>query len=196
MGARRKAGVMADDALPAEAAELLSYWFDELDEEAWWRPPEHVDAEIRRRFLRLYETIVRDGVPRDWIVQPGGRLAAIIALDQLPRNLHRGDARAFASDDLALALAKRAIETGDEEMLDERQRIFLYVPFQHSEDKAMQDRSLELYRELGIESCIQFAKSHKEVIDRFGRFSHRNVVLGRETNSEEAEFLKGEALFW
>ena len=185
---------MADDTLPAEAAELLSYWFDELDEGAWWRPPEHVDAEIRRHFLRLYETIVREGVPRDWLVQPRGRLAVIIALDQLPRNLHRGDARAFASDDLALALADRAVAAGDGDVLDDQERIFLYLPFQHSEDKAMQVRSLELYNELGIESYINFAKSHKEVIDRFGRFSHRNAALGRETNPEEVEFLKGEAL--
>ena len=187
---------MAERELALAAQMLLTYWFDELDEESWWEPAPAVDAEIRRLFFGLYEDIVRNGVPIDWLSTPQGRLASIIALDQLPRNLHRGDAKAFASDDLALALAKRAIEAGDEKALDQRERIFLYVPFQHAEDQAMQVRSLELYSALGIESCLSFAQMHKDVIERFGRFPHRNAALGRETTPEEAEFLKGEALFW
>jgi len=187
---------MTEGTLPEEAAALIGYWFGEIDEEAWWGPPPEVDTEIRRRFLPLYERIVREGVPRAWLVLPKGRLAAIVALDQLPRNLHRGDARAFASDDLALALAKRAIGLGDEDRLDERERIFLYVPFQHSEKAADQDRSVALYTALGDELCLAFAKMHRDVIASFGRFPHRNAALGRETTAEEAEFLKGEALFW
>ena len=187
---------MAECELAPAAQMLLTYWFDELDEETWWKPPPAVDAEIRRLFFGLYEDIVRNGVPIDWLTTPRGRLAAIITLDQLPRNLHRGDAKAFASDDLALALAKRAVAAGDETALTERERIFLYVPFQHAEDREEQNRSLELYTGLGIESCLDFAKMHKDVIDRFGRFPHRNAILGRGTTPEEAKFLEGEALFW
>jgi uncharacterized protein (DUF924 family) len=184
------------DELPAEAAALIDYWFSVLDEETWWRPTPAIDSDIHKRFFHLYEHIVRDGLPRGWLASPKGRLAAIIALDQLPRNLHRGDARAFASDDLALALAKRAIEAGDEKALDKRQRIFLYLPFEHCEDAGAQARSVELYAALGDEQCLEFAKMHQDVIERFGRFPHRNEPLGRETTPEEADFLKGEALFW
>lgn len=139
---------------------------------------------------------MRDGLPKAWLVSAKGRLAAIIALDQLPRNLHREDARAFASDDLALALAKRAIQAGDESALDGRERIFLYVPFEHCEDADAQARSVELYAALGDEKCLEFAKLHQKIIERFGRFPHRNAILGRETTAGEADFLKGEALFW
>jgi len=183
-------------ALPAEAEGLLDYWFGVLDEESWWRPTPAIDGEIHRRFFDLYEGIVRDGLPRGWLASPRGRLAAIIALDQLPRNLHRDDARAFASDDLALALARRAIEAGDEAALDARERIFLYVPFEHCEDAGAQVQSVELYTALGDEKCIEFATMHQQIIERFGRFPHRNAALGRETTAEEADFLKGEALFW
>ncbi len=189
---------MAEHAhqLPAEAAALVDYWFNVLDEETWWQSTPAIDTEIHQRFFHLYERIVRDGLPREWLASPKGRLAAIIALDQLPRNLHRGDARAFASDDLALALAKRAIEAGDETTLSKRERIFLYLPFEHCEDASAQARSVELYGALGDEQCLEFARMHQDVIVRFGRFPHRNEPLGRETTSEEADFLKGEALFW
>lgn len=187
---------MAEHELAPAAQMLLTYWFDELDDEAWWKPSSAVDAEIRKLFYGLYEDVVRNGVPLDWLTTPTGRLAAIIVLDQLPRNLHRGDARAFASDDLALAIAKRSIESGDEAGLDERQRIFLYMPFQHSEDKAVQVRSVELFAAMGNEKNSRFAQSHKDVIDRFGRFPHRNKVLGRVSTPEEIEFLENEAPAW
>ena len=185
---------MAD--LPAEAAGLLDYWFGALDEDTWWKSTPAIDSEIHKRFFSLYETIVREGMPRGWLASPRGRLAAIIALDQLPRNLHRDDARAFASDDLALALASRSIEAGDGGALNERERIFLYVPLEHCEDVRIQARSVELYTALGNEKCLEFAKLHQDIIERFGRFPHRNAALGRETTAEEADFLIGEALFW
>jgi uncharacterized protein (DUF924 family) len=176
------------DDLPEQARDLLTFWFEELTPEQWFRKDAAVDAAVRQRFGELYERLARNG-GEAWAASPEGALAAVIGLDQLPRNLFRGEPRAFASDGAALALAERAIARGLDQSLAPRQRMMLYMPFQHSEDPAVQARSEALFADVGDPQALAFARRHREVIARFGRFPHRNAILGRVSTPEEREFL-------
>ena len=173
---------------PSRIDEVLAFWFEELTPDDWFGGGEEVDARIRERFLALHETL-RDEVPASWRTTARGMLAAVIALDQFPRNVYRGDPRAFAADPTALALAEEAVERGLDRAMSIDERKFLYLPFEHSEDPAVQARSVELFASLDDEDTLGYALRHKEIIDRFGRFPHRNEVLGRESTPEELEFL-------
>jgi uncharacterized protein (DUF924 family) len=168
--------------------EIIKFWFG-LDPKQWYRRDEKLDAEITARFGDSYAAL-KGGVPESWLQSPQGFLAAVIVLDQFPRNMFRGSARAFATDGAALALAKRAIEEGIDAKLPPVQRAFLYMPFQHAEDEGDQARSVALFTALGNPDNLDFAQRHTAVIDRFGRFPHRNETLGRESTPEEREFLK------
>ena len=168
-------------------AQVLGYWFDELQPAAWFTKDERVDAAIRERFGALHEQVARVG-PED-LTTPLEHVAAVIALDQFPRNMFRGSPRAFATDALALSISEHAIAAGFDTQLTQRQRWFLYMPFQHSEDRAVQARSIELFTQLGDRENLGYAQRHKEIIDRFGRFPHRNEVLGRESTAQEREFI-------
>ena len=183
--------------LPGEAQDVLAFWFEEIDQEQWYltAPLDEVDGVIRGRFLNLYLALA-ERVPKDWLATPRGTLAAIIVLDQFPRNLFRGDARAYACDPTALELAKRAIDRGFDQQVSPRERIFFCIPFQHSERADDQARSVELTTALGDEKTLHYADLHRRVIGRFGRFPHRNPILGREPTAEEEEFLKQPGLFW
>lgn len=183
------------EELPEDAARVLEFWFDELTPEQWWTRDEGVDAKIKEQFAVLYESLA-DDVPDSWLDQPEGRLAAVIVLDQFPRNLFRDDTRAYATDGKALRLASDTIDKGWDQKIPPQRRAFLYMPFQHSEDRGDQARSVALFKSLGNEDNLDFAIKHKEIIDRFGRFPHRNEVLGRPSTPEERDFLKGPALFW
>jgi uncharacterized protein (DUF924 family) len=169
--------------------EVVAFWFEELKPEDWFKADAARDADIAARFGEVYERL-RNGVPESWLGVPRGWLAAIIVLDQFPRNLFRGTARAFATDQAALDLAKRAIAEGVDLQLTPAQRSFVYMPFQHSEDKADQARSIELFTALGNPLNLDFAIRHKDIIDRFGRFPHRNAILGRKSTEEETAFLR------
>jgi uncharacterized protein (DUF924 family) len=169
--------------------DIVGFWFEELTPKDWYRKDAALDAEIARRFGRVFEEISAK-VPPAWLATPDGFLAAILVLDQFPRNLFRGDPRAFATDEAALDLAKRAIAEGIDLKLPPEQRAFVYMPFQHSEQKADQTRSSELFAALGNPLNLDFAIRHKAIIDRFGRFPHRNEILGRASTDEEAAFLK------
>jgi uncharacterized protein (DUF924 family) len=169
------------------AAQVLHYWFDELQPDAWFRKDERVDVAIRTRFGELYEQLAQ--IPPEQLATPLESIAAVIALDQFPRNLFRGSPRAFATDALALSIAQQAIAAGFDEQLTPQQRLFLYMPFQHAEDRAVQARSIGLFTRLGLGENLDYAYKHKEIIDRFGRFPHRNEVLGRESTTEEREFV-------
>ncbi len=169
--------------------EIIRFWFEELSPQHWFKRDDAVDAQIRQRFLPLYEDLQTRaaGAP------PGNArdaLATVIVLDQFPRNLFRGSARAFATDTLALSIAQRAIENGWDRELSAQQRAFLYMPFQHAEDRAVQGRSVELFAAVGIEQSLDYARQHQEIIERFGRFPHRNAALGRDSTPEEIEFMK------
>jgi uncharacterized protein (DUF924 family) len=175
--------------LTEDAADVLAFWFDELKPDQRFARDAGVDATIRERFGDLHARLSRH-VPEAWIANPQALLAAIIVLDQFSRNLYRDDPRAFANDAVALNLAWLALKRGDDAPMDAAARQFLYMPFMHSEDADDQDRCVDLMQETGNAEAVDFAKRHKAIIDRFGRFPHRNEALGRETTTEEAAFLK------
>jgi uncharacterized protein (DUF924 family) len=169
--------------------EVLDFWFSELPREAWFRKDADVDRTIRDRFLPVYETLSAR-TPDELATSADKALAAVIVLDQFPRNMFRDTAKAFATDALALAIAKRAIERGLDQELARERRIFLYLPFEHSEELADQLRCIALTEALGDEEYARYAKLHHDVIARFGRFPHRNAILGRPSTPEEEAFLQ------
>ncbi len=150
---------------------------------------EAFDAEIRRKFSPFYEA-VRSGLHTDWAHAPRSLLALVIVLDQFPRNMFRGAATAFGSDALALELAELAIAKGFDVLLAPDEKHFLYLPLMHSESLEVQEQGVALYGPLGKPEVLDFAIQHRDIIARFGRFPHRNAVLGRENTAEETEFLK------
>ncbi|MGZ5849054.1 MAG: DUF924 family protein [Methyloceanibacter sp.] len=169
--------------------EVIAFWFDELGHRDWFRKDVKLDATIKERFGALYDEL-KLGVPAAWLSEPHGVLASVLVLDQLPRNMFRGGEHSFATDAAALAIAKRAIAEGVDAKLPATKRWFLYLPFQHAENSADQARSVELFTALGNPGALDYALRHRAVIDRFGRFPHRNAVLGRLSTEEEEAFLK------
>jgi len=175
--------------------EVLDFWFGApgsrergRPRKAWFRKSEPFDAEIRRRFLITWERAARGECER-WQATPFASLALVVTLDQFPRNMFRGTARAFASDFLALAAARETIARRFDRLLSPVERSFVYLPFLHAEDLAAQRRALSLFHELDPED-MRNAERHYEIIARFGRFPHRNAILGRQSTAEEAGFLK------
>lgn len=167
--------------------DVLAFWFrgDEMRKE-WFQKNPAFDEEIRSRFLPLWER-ARDGGLESWAATADSWLAYLIVCDQFPRNMFRGDARAFATDDRALAAARRGIDQGWHRDLSPARQAFAYLPFEHSESLADQERALELFS--GHENH-EWAVKHWEIVRRFGRFPHRNAALGRASTPEEVEFLK------
>lgn len=176
----------------AWAGEILEHWFG-LAPQRWWKVDPDLDEEIRARFLDLWEE-QRQRPAEDFLGSPEEALAAVILFDQLPRNMFRGHADSFATDHLALAIAKAAIARGYDEGLPRERRGFLYMPFQHSEDGEDQLQSLLLFTELGDEEQLRYARLHHGVIERFGRFPHRNAILGRQPRPDE--IAAGEVVPW
>ncbi len=175
-------------AATGDIEEIINFWFNELAPDQWYVRDEDVDRHITQRFAAVYERLAKR-VPSGWLNTANGCLAAVIVLDQFPRNLFRDEARAFATDQKAWSISNDAIERGLDEDLPAAQRTFLYMPWQHSEDAAVQRQSVELFNRLGDAGSLDFACRHQVVIDRFGRFPHRNKVLGRFSTAEEEEFL-------
>ena len=184
----------------ADYQEVLDFWFGPAGSSefgrsraVWFKKSDAFDEEIRARFLDLHE-LAAGGRIESWTDAPHSLLALIVVLDQFPRNLFRGTRRAFATDAQALAAAESAVARGFDRSLAPVQRWFVYLPFEHAEDLAMQHRSLELFEDLrgdpGSAGTIDYARRHFEIIARFGRFPHRNAILGRISTSEEIEFLK------
>lgn len=178
--------------------EILNFWFgveagEEGYREAWFRRDENFDHEIRERFAGDYEKAAA-GELGGWMESPRGCLALILLLDQFPRNLFRDDPRAYATDGRAREVADHAVTTGLDRGLGPFERIFVYLPFEHSENVEDQRRSVELFLALDSEfempEILDYAVRHREVIERFGRFPHRNEVLGRASTAEEKAFLK------
>jgi uncharacterized protein (DUF924 family) len=163
--------------------EVLAFWFG-LDPEQWWKADTELDLACRTRFETLWEE-QRSRPADDFLGSAEEALAAIILFDQLPRNMFRGLADQFATDHLALAIAKAAVERGYDEALEQPRRGFFYMPFQHSEDLDDQRRSLALFGALGDAELLHYARLHHDVIERFGRFPHRNAILGRAPRPDE-----------
>jgi uncharacterized protein (DUF924 family) len=162
---------------------VLDYWFS-LAPEQWWRADDARDADIRERFEALW-TEQKERTADSFLHVPDDALAAVILFDQFPRNMYRGHARSYATDHLALAIAKGAVERGYDDALTKDERTFLYMPFQHSENSEDQQRSLGLFAALDDPELFRFARLHHDIIGRFGRFPHRNLVLGREPRADE-----------
>lgn len=188
--------------------EILDYWFGTLSgpndfapqrNALWFTKKITTDQEITQRFSKDLNNAA-SGIYDEWASTAKGRLALIILLDQFPRNIYRNSAKAFAYDSKALDLALEGVEWNHDKYLRPIERVFFYLPFEHSESIAMQDLSIYSYRvlmdDLGLEnnpplsSYLNYADQHREVIKRFGRFPHRNKLLGRESTTEELEFLK------
>ena len=174
---------------------MLDFWFGAPDSrergrprKLWFQKSEPFDAEVRRRFLATWERVAR-GELGTWRTTPLASLALVVTLDQFPRNMFRGTARCFASDSLALAVARGTIARGFDRLLSPVERAFVYLPFAHAEDLAAQRRSVGLFDGLDPED-VRSARRHYEIIARFGRFPHRNAALRRESTAEEIEFLK------
>lgn len=180
---------------PIAAQDVVDFWFNALKPEQWWKRDEKVDADIVSRFSSLYGEL-SNAVPEDWMASPHGYLAAVIVLDQFPRNMFRDDARTFATDPRALELSRQATAAGDDMKLTQQERGVLYMPFMHSEDGKVQEKCIELFASLGDAAQLDFANKHKQIIDQFGRFPHRNKMLGRDSTPEEVEFLNQPSLFW
>jgi uncharacterized protein (DUF924 family) len=175
---------------------VLRFWFGEepgAPRVQWFRKDPAFDEEIRRRFGALHAAAAR-GELESWRAEPESMLALVIVLDQFSRNLHRGDARAFAQDGHALECAKQAVARGDDRTLLPVQRQFLYLPFEHSEDLADQEKGVELMRSLEefeeTRGLTAWAEKHRDIVRRFGRFPHRNAILGRASTPAELDFLK------
>ena len=164
------------------------YWFDELDEKDWFSAGAAVDEQILERFGELHATLKREP-PDPQSLSADGHVAAVLVFDQFSRNLFRGSPDTYATDDFALALAIDAVDRDLDATLVSRQRQFLYMPFMHSEERAMQARSVQLFRALADADVLRFAEHHKGIVDRFGRFPHRNEILGRVTTEAERDFL-------
>jgi uncharacterized protein (DUF924 family) len=173
-----------------EPQEVIHFWFTEMRPAQWWRHDPDLDRVIAVRFAALHARALRCELYR-WRAQPLGRLAEIIVLDQFSRNIHRGTARAFAADPLALALAQEAVAAHAAAQLEPRQKAFLYMPYMHSESREIHEIAVELFSQDGLQASLDSELKHKAIIDRFGRYPHRNAILGRVCSEEEREFLAG-----
>ncbi len=174
-------------------SEVLQFWFAELQPADWFKRSDAVDAAIRQRFAALHQRLSTH-TPAAAQLTPRRALATVITLDQFPRNLFRGSAAAFATDAPALALARAAIDLGYDQTFHgapaKYERLFLYLPFEHSERREDQHRSVALISALGDPELTGFAVAHQTIIERFHRFPHRNSALGRQSTPEEIEFLR------
>jgi uncharacterized protein (DUF924 family) len=174
----------------ASAEEIVRFW-QEAGPERWFSRDDALDVLCRERVLETYEAAARGDLP-EWELEPEGALALLILLDQMPRNMFRGTRRAWATDAPAVLLAERAIDKGFDRKVPPDMRRFFYLPFMHAEDPAAQERSVTLNAELGADSA-EYARHHRDIVVRFGRFPHRNEVLGRASTPEELAFLEQDA---
>jgi uncharacterized protein (DUF924 family) len=184
--------------MPAAAHDVLDFWFADTNAAHWFAADAAFDAQIRERFGSAADAAA-NGRLDGWAASPSGWLALLILLDQFPRNLHRGDSRAWAQDASAQRVALSGIARGDDRRLPPLQRMFAYLPLEHAEDKALQQQSVALFEALcaevpppqreRFEEFLDYARRHRDVIARFGRFPHRNAVLDRTSTPEEMVYL-------
>ncbi|WP_145587777.1 DUF924 family protein [Yersinia aldovae] len=167
---------------------ILKFWFSEMDSALWFKKDEDFDTLLRQRFGPVWQAASK-GELASWRQNIEGRLAEILILDQFSRNLFRDLPASFSCDGMALVLAQEAISRGQAGQLSDTQRGFLYLPFMHSESALIHQQALELYTELGNDIQLDYELRHKAIIDRFGRYPHRNLILGRVSSAEEQAFL-------
>lgn len=171
------------------ANEVLQFWFEELTPEQWFKKDDTLDDKIKERFSATLLAVAR-GETYEWRTTIAGRLAEIIVLDQFSRNIYRGQAESFAFDGQALILAQEALKDSQLDQLTTPQRSFLYMPFMHSESPMMHKIARELFTEPGMENNLEFEEKHWAIIEKFGRYPHRNQILGRSSTPAEIAFLQ------
>ena len=174
----------------SDPVDILDYWIGEVGEDGWFAGGDALDGEIRARFAEVWQAAAEGGLEH-WVEGAAPTLAYLVLCDQMSRNMHRGSARAFATDAQTLAAARKAIDEGWDMAVPEPERMFFYLPFEHSENPADQARSVRLMAErLPLDpEMLLHARAHQEIIARFGRFPYRNAALGRESTPEEAAFM-------
>jgi uncharacterized protein (DUF924 family) len=180
---------MSGNAAKPTPADVVSFWRD-AGPERWFDKDDKFDQEIRDRFLATHEA-ASAGKLTEWETSAQGTLALLILLDQFPRNMFRGDTRSFASDSLARSIAAGALVRGFDAQVQPDMRGFFYLPFEHSEDLVDQERAVAFYKTIGDADGLKWAELHADIIRRFGRFPHRNNLLGRVSTPEEKAFLDG-----
>lgn len=168
---------------------VLKFWFEETPQKMWFTKDEAFDRSLQQRFGALHEK-ASQGELFSWRETVEGRLAEIILLDQFSRNLFRDSAKAFAQDAVALVLAQEAVRLELDKKLDVNRKAFLYMPYMHSESLLIHEEAIKLFNQPGLEFNFKYEKMHKDIIEKFGRYPHRNALLGRASTSEEEEFLK------
>ena len=170
------------------ARTVLDFWFKDIDAKQWWTKSAEFDQLIASRFGSLHAAAARCEL-HPWRETPPGRLAEIIVLDQFSRNMFRDQPQAFACDAMALALAQTAVATQADAVLEIQQRAFVYMPYMHSESLLIHSTAQTLFSQAGLESSLASEQHHKAILDRFGRYPHRNAILGRASTTEELQFL-------
>ncbi len=168
--------------------DILDFWFKELQPKQWWTKDKAMDDEIQQRFLAIHNAATALEL-HHWRDSAQGRLAEIIVLDQFSRNIFRDQPQAFAYDGIALALAQEAIKLGSDKALSTSEKSFMYLPYMHSESLAIHDIAITLFDQEGLENNLDFEHRHRVIIERFGRYPHRNEILGRVSTEEEIQFL-------
>jgi uncharacterized protein (DUF924 family) len=172
-----------------QSHEIVQFWFEEIESSFWWKKDENFDQTLRDRFTEVHEQACRAEL-YDWRVTAEGRLAEIIMLDQFSRNMYRDQPRAFAQDPLCVALTQEGLSLGVLDKLPPQQKPFFLMPLMHSESLKIHDYALPFFEELKNPDILNFEKKHRIIIERFGRYPHRNEVLGRSSTIEEIAFLK------
>lgn len=171
------------------AQEVIKFWFEELSSKQWYKKSNQLDLQIKERFSSTHDAAWK-GELYSWRKTPIGRLAEIIVLDQFSRNIYRNDKRAFLFDPIALVLAQEAVSLKTQDHLTNAQKPFLFHPFMHSESMRIHELAIALYSMPGLEKNLKYEIKHKDIIERFGRYPHRNEILGRASTAEELKFLK------
>lgn len=169
--------------------DIITFWFDELEPSQWWKVDTELDRRIARRFGAVHGQATR-GELAHWRDSPAGRLAEVLVLDQFSRNIWRNTPKAFAQDAMALVLAQEALRTQVDRAVDIHQRRFFYMPHMHSESAEIHRQAIELFDQPGLEDNLRFELLHRDIIQRFGRYPHRNAILGRPSTQAELEFLQ------
>lgn len=169
--------------------EIIDFWFEELTPNQWYEKDENLDLKMTERFIALHSSVVA-GECSSWRSDPIGRLAEVLVIDQFSRNIYRDDAKSFIYDPMALVLAQETIRGEYHKEFEAKYKQFLYMPYMHSESNMIHNSAMLLFSEPGLEESFQYELKHKSIIERFGRYPHRNEALGRSSTPEEIEFLK------
>jgi uncharacterized protein (DUF924 family) len=180
--------------MPVDSQSIIDFWFSERVRPLWFNSTPEFDEELRKQYADLYQDAKADKL-KGWEDSAEGCLALVIILDQFPLNMFRGQPESFATEAKAVHVARQAVTQGLDMQLESQYRVFLYMPFMHSENMADQDLAVELFDKSGLSNNLRFAHHHRDIVRRFGRFPHRNVILGRQSTAQELAYLASDEAF-